>query len=152
MLTTTLLSYRLSRWKVVLLCLATIPLVTLVLIELDTALGGWHTWVLGIAVVSIAMAGVEAFRHWSRFVTELHCTEVGIQANTVIGGNLNVPWSQVYKLNRIRDLEFGRHGAEVAGLEINDGRPLYLWMGKETRRQLVSLLTSRSDAEVTGFD
>lgn len=152
MLTSTLLSYRLSRWKIVLLCLATIPLVAYVLIMLDTALDDQHGWLLGIAVVGAALAGVEAFRHWSRFVTELHCTEVGIQANTVIGGNLSVSWSQVYKLNRIRDLEFGRHGAEFAGLEIVDERPLYLWMGKETRKQLVSLLTSRSDAEVTGFD
>ena len=152
MLTGTLLSYRLSRWKLVLLYLAVIPLAIFILVELQMRLDDQHDWFLGIALVGVVVGGVEAFRHWSRFVTELHCTEVGIQANTVIGGNLNVSWSQVYKLNRIRDLEFGRHGAEVAGLEIIDERPLYLWMAKEMRRQLVSLLTSRSDAEVTGFD
>lgn len=151
MLTSTLLSYRLSRWKLTLLYLALVVLFVFTLFQLDLHVRDQHGWLFGVLALSVIAGGLRTARDWSRFVTELDCTEVGIEANTVIGGNLNVSWSRVHRLNRIRDLEFGRHGAEFAGLEIVDERPLYLWIGKETRRQLVSLLKNWSEAEVTGF-
>ena len=146
MLTGTLLSYRLSRWKLILLYLAVIPLVGFVLFELSLHLGGKHDWFFGIIAVSIVIGGVKTCQSWSRFVTEMHCTEVGIHVTTLIGGNRDVTWSRAWKLRRLRDI-----GAEFAALEITYEPPLYLYLGEETRKELVSLLKNRSGAEVIGF-
>ena len=147
MLTSTLLSYRLSRWKLMLAYLALIPLVYFAMFELLLSSFKGHEWVIGIAIITTALAVGSTFRRWSRFVTEMYCTEAGIHFDTVIGGNRDIAWNRVLGFRQL--IDFGR---EFIALEITDELPLYLYMGEETRAQLVTLLGKFSTAAVAGFD
>ena len=65
----------------------------------------------------------------------------------VFGGNRDIAWARVIRLKRIQELV----SSDFAALETEGQPPLYLYMGEESRRKLVSLLSDFSEAQIIGF-
>jgi hypothetical protein len=149
MLTGTRLGYKLPRRKLLLAYLAAIPLLAFVLWEVDLIFDARHgvTWLSGFVVVVLLVGIVEISRKWMRFVKEMQCTEIGIQANTLVGGNHDIPWARV---SQLRNVDSGGFTGLVS-LEMNGNAPFYLWLDEQTCRTLMALLREQSEAEITGF-
>jgi hypothetical protein len=151
MLTHTLLSYKLSRRTLLLAYAAIIPLLAFALRELfmyEPHRGGWQYLGRGILVVTALLAAVHLYRKWTRFVTEMYCTEVGIHVNTVLCGNLDISWGRVLKLKP----SSGMYGRDFVTLEIADEPPVHMYMDKATRDKLVALVTKSSTATVEALE
>ena len=152
MLTHMLLSYKLSRWKLVVLYLAIIPLLAFALYELvlyAPKRGGWEYWFHGVIVVSALMGAVHLYRKWARVVTEMHCTEAGIHVQTAMCGNYDISWNRIQKF---RDL--GGTMSGLSALEPADELPVFLYLDQGTHDKFVALLRklSTTASEVSEAD
>jgi hypothetical protein len=142
-----LLSYKLSRWKLALVYVAIIPLLLFALRELvmyGPPHGRWEYLLRGVIVVSALMAAVHLYRKWMRFVTEMHCTEMGIHVNTVLCGNLDISWIRVGRLRHFSSV----FGSEFVALDIADEPPVFMYLDEVTRDKLIALLGKSSSAVV----